>query len=94
VWVYQHHTHQETSIDTSNDTREVDGFEDTGVGVEITRFGYVYDVEMPNMIKVTANPQCWPNESATITPAAARVLAAHLTELADEADLRNLEANT
>ena len=71
----------------TNDTREVDGYEGS-ISAEISRYGYVYDSEVPNMIKVATQY----GQSAELSPAAARVLAAHLIELADEADVRNLEA--
>lgn len=71
------------------DVREVDGLEDTRVAAEVidssiwSEEGY--------LVRVTANDNCWPHQSATLTPVAARMLARHLLEFADEADLLNAE---
>jgi hypothetical protein len=79
-------------VSTTKDTREVDGFENAAIAAEITEHGYLFNPDTPHLVRVIANPHWHPSMSATLTPDAARALAAHLTELADEADLRNLEA--
>ena len=72
------------------DVREVDGLEDTRVSVEIA------DLLCPPPegfgVRLNVNDNCWPHQSATLTPAAARAAARHLLEFADEAELLNLEA--
>jgi hypothetical protein len=81
-------------VSTTKDTRIVDGYEGS-IAAEISPYGYLYDPAMPNMVHVNANPGLLGSDkTALLTPAAARALAAHLSELADEADLRNLEADT
>jgi hypothetical protein len=74
----------------SEKTSEVDGFDGTGVRVEI------YDNPLADgyAIKVTANPHWFPNQSAELDVAAARVLAQQLADLVLEAELMNLEADS
>jgi len=70
---------------TKNMSRFIDGLEGYTVATEIASSysdaGYC--------VKVHADADSWPHSSTLITPAAARALAAHLIELADEADVRN-----
>jgi len=70
---------------TTTHTREIDGLEGRTVAVEIAS---TYSDEGYG-VSVSADANCWPHSSTLITPAAARALAAHLIELADEADVRN-----
>ena len=69
---------------------QVPGLEDTQVSVEIMQ-----TLEPPpdgHAVKLNANDNQWPHQSAYLTTAAARTLARYLLEIADEADLLNLEA--
>ena len=79
-------------MSTTHDIRLVDGLDDHAISAEI--YDDIMATEPTFAIKVTANPHWYPSMRTYLTPAAARELAAHLTELADEADLLNLEDGT
>lgn len=70
---------------TSATTREIDLDAGNTIAVSIQQDllggGYI--------LQVALNPHNFPAHVGDLTPAAARALAAHLTELADEADVRN-----
>jgi hypothetical protein len=72
------------------DVREVEGLEDTRVSAEVIDSGIWADTKF--LVRVSVNDNCWPHQDATLTPAAARMVARHLLEFADEADLLILEA--
>jgi hypothetical protein len=69
------------------DLRSVDGLEDSQVSSEI----YYSLSDASNYVRVTCNDHQWPNQNAVLEPAAARLIARHLLEQADEAELLNLE---
>lgn len=74
----------------SEKTSEVDGFDGTGVRVEI-----VDNHEAPGyVIKVTANPHWFPNQKAYLPVEAAGVLAKQLCDLVLEAQLMNIDADS
>jgi hypothetical protein len=79
-------------VSTTKEAREIDGTDGSAIRVRVNPFGYVYDPAMPNMIEVGADAYTYPHSRTLISSAAARELARHLLELADEADLRNLGA--
>jgi len=69
------------------EVREVDGFEGAAVSVEVAD-----SLDDGNCVRLVCNPHQPPYETAWLSPAAARSLARWLLEKADEAELRNLEA--
>lgn len=75
---------------TEKDVREIDGIEDTNVTAEVLL--PLTPAPLKYHVRVSVNDFCWPHQSAIITPAAARMLARHLLEFADEAELLDQEA--
>jgi hypothetical protein len=72
------------------DIREIDGLEATRVSAEVVDSG-AWAVEK-FLVRIAVNDDCWPHQNASLTPVAARMLARHLLEFADEADLLTGEA--
>jgi hypothetical protein len=69
------------------DIREVDGLEDTQVSSEV-----VYSsLDGRHRVRIALNDNQWPHQSANFEPAAVRLHARHLLEMADDAELLNLE---
>jgi hypothetical protein len=72
----------------SMNVRSVDGLEDAGVSVELadscTTRAWI--------VRLVADDGAWPRQSSLLDPRAARTLARYLLELADEAELLNMEA--
>ncbi len=73
---------------TTADVRRVDGLEEACVAIELASSynARAFDV------RLTADDNSWPSQSSGLDPRAARLLARQLLELADEAELLNLEA--
>ena len=72
------------------DIRSVDGAENTCASAEI--ISTLLPPPEGHAVQVLVNDNAWPCQSAVLAPAAARMLARHLLELADDADLLNMEA--
>jgi len=69
----------------TRDVRDVDGLDGNNVSAQI----FYSMLDDGNFVEVSCNDHAWPHQSAQLAPSAARMLARHLLELADDADLLN-----
>jgi hypothetical protein len=71
----------------NTDVRAVDDLDGASVAVKIARTVYAPG----HAVTLTCDDNAWPNQTAWLDPRSARKLARDLLDLADEAELLNLE---